>query len=83
MTIRPLARLLALPLFLAFASLNLGACPTSINSPVSSAPAVQTAAATFGEVQVADEIIRRLRRLGLNFNRARIPRPYDPEGELC
>jgi hypothetical protein len=34
-------------------------------------------------VQLADEIIRRLRRLGLNFNRARIQRPYDPEGELC
>jgi len=80
-TIRLLARLLALPIV--FASLNVAACPTSINSPVSSSPAVQTAAAPTGEVQVADEIIRRLRRLGLNFNRARIPRPYDPEGELC
>ena len=34
-------------------------------------------------IQLADEIIRRLRRLGINFNRGRIPRPYDPSGELC
>jgi len=34
-------------------------------------------------IQLADEIIRRLRRLGINFNRARIPRPYDPDGEVC
>ena len=34
-------------------------------------------------IQLADEIIRRLRRLGINFNRARVPRPYDPEGEIC
>lgn len=35
------------------------------------------------ELQLADEITRRLRRIGLNFNRARIQRPYDPAGELC
>ena len=35
------------------------------------------------EMQLADEITRRLRRIGLNFNRARLPRPYDPAGEIC
>jgi hypothetical protein len=33
--------------------------------------------------QVADEIVRRLRRLGINFNKTRISNPYDPEGEVC
>jgi hypothetical protein len=35
------------------------------------------------EKQYADEIIRRLRRLGLYFNPGRISRPYDPDGELA
>ena len=35
------------------------------------------------ETQLADEITRRLRRIGLNFNRGRLPRPYDPDGEIC
>ncbi|HVX87031.1 MAG TPA: hypothetical protein VH253_19760 [Phycisphaerae bacterium] len=34
-------------------------------------------------VQVADEIVRRLRRLGINFSKTRILNPYDPEGEVC
>ena len=50
---------------------------------VSQIAAQSTPAPTPSQIQVADEIIRRLRRLGINFNRARIPRPYDPEGELC
>jgi len=34
-------------------------------------------------VMLADEIIRRLRRLGWNFTKNRISRPYDPYGEIC
>jgi hypothetical protein len=48
-----------------------------------SSAALLAAASPTQEIQLADEIIRRLRRLGLNFNRARIARPYDPAGELC
>jgi hypothetical protein len=33
--------------------------------------------------QFADEIIRRLRRLGINYSRTRISHPYDPDGSLC
>jgi hypothetical protein len=32
---------------------------------------------------MADEINRRLSRLGISFNRLRIPHPYDPAGEVC
>ena len=34
-------------------------------------------------ILLADEILRRLRRLGLNFTKNRISHPYDPLGELC
>ncbi len=34
-------------------------------------------------VQVADEIVRRLRRLGLNFTKTRLAQPYDPENNIC
>jgi hypothetical protein len=34
-------------------------------------------------VQLADEITRRLRRMGINILKTRIDRPYDTEGELC
>jgi hypothetical protein len=33
--------------------------------------------------QFADEIIRRLRRLGINWSKTRIHHPYDPAGDLC
>lgn len=68
-------------------------CFTMIAAPANTTlPAIPTASATTvlaatplgqQELQFADEITRRLRRLGLNFNRARIQRPYDPAGELC
>jgi hypothetical protein len=35
------------------------------------------------ERQVADEITRRLRRMGINIIRTRMDHPYDPEGEVC
>lgn len=34
-------------------------------------------------VQFADEITRRLRRMGINFSRTQLPHPYDPIGEVC
>jgi hypothetical protein len=34
-------------------------------------------------IQVADEIVRRLRRLGINFSKTRLSHPYDPDGEIC
>ncbi len=45
------------------------------------APAVS---APFAEpTLLADEITRRLRRMGINFSRTRLPHPYDPVGEVC
>jgi hypothetical protein len=32
---------------------------------------------------LADEITRRLRRMGIIFSRTRLPHPYDPIGEVC
>jgi hypothetical protein len=32
---------------------------------------------------LADEITRRLRRMGINFSRTRLAHPYDPIGEIC
>ena len=58
----------------------------SVNT-TSAVSSQETVLTTVGEktpdIQLADEIIRRLRRIGLNFNRARIQRPYDPAGDLC
>jgi hypothetical protein len=54
------------------------AAPTMSSPQVAAAPAQPQQ-----ELQFADEITRRLRRIGLNFNRARLQRPYDPAGELC
>ncbi len=34
-------------------------------------------------VRVADETMRRLRRLGYHFDKSRIERPYDGVGEIC
>ena len=45
--------------------------------------AAVTARASADTVQLADEITRRLRRMGINFSRTRLPHPYDPVGEVC
>ncbi len=34
-------------------------------------------------VLLADEITRRLRRMGISFSHTRLPHPYDPVGEVC
>lgn len=34
------------------------------------------------EKEYADDIVRRLRRLGINFNKTRLPNPYDPAWEV-
>ena len=63
------------------------ASASAASAPVTAAPGgVQSAKSSQApgeQIQVADEIVRRLRRAGLNFNRLRLDRPYDPEGELC
>jgi hypothetical protein len=33
--------------------------------------------------QVADDIIRRLRRMGINFSKTRLSKPYGLEGDVC
>lgn len=33
--------------------------------------------------QLADEITRRLRRMGINIIKTRLDHPYDPQGEVC
>ena len=52
-----------------------------MNSSATPAPVVRPPATQ--PVQVADEIMRRLRRLGHNFDKDRIDRPYDGVGEIC
>jgi hypothetical protein len=63
------------------------AAAAPVESPTPAAPIAHAAAPALPTekpaIQVADEIIRRLRRLGINVNPARLPRPYDGEGELC
>jgi hypothetical protein len=60
---------------------------TSTTRPAIAAPAKTIAAISISTekqpILLADEIIRRLRRLGLNFTKNRIAHPYDPFGELC
>jgi hypothetical protein len=54
--------------------------------PVQGAPAaLQETSQTQHEAtrQFADEIIRRLRRLGINWSKTRLSHPYGPEGDLC
>ncbi len=51
-------------------------------------PQCEPAAAAGGSahrrpVLLADDIIRRLRRMGLNFNKTRLPHPYDPDDWIC
>jgi hypothetical protein len=58
-----------------------GATPATTPAvPTAIAPA---ATAVRPPVQLADEIVRRLRRLGINFSKTRLDRPYDPDGEVC
>lgn len=35
------------------------------------------------QIQLADEITRRLRKMGINIMKTRLDRPYDGDGELC
>jgi hypothetical protein len=72
---------LALPLLFG-AAMVCGAHPVSASSAPSTALAAPLTASG-NDVQVADEVIRALRRLGLNFAPGHIDRPYDPKGELC
>jgi len=54
--------------------------------PVRSASAAVTPTVTTcraAPVQLADEITRRLRRIGVSFSRTRLQHPYDPAGEIC
>ena len=73
---------LALPaLFLALAA-RAPAARAAAAAPVS--PIVAAPAPTAPPVrQLADEIIRRLRRMGINIIKTRIDHPYDPDGEHC
>jgi hypothetical protein len=59
------------------------AAPTSVSPPNTTSQVTASSGGSHLELQFADEITRRLRRIGLNFNRARLQRPYDPAGELC
>ena len=72
---------LALPVFVAAGAIS-GSLTCSA-SPVSASVRTPSLPAAGQGIQVADEIIRELRRLGLNFAHDRIDRPYDPKGELC
>jgi hypothetical protein len=50
----------------------------------SAAPTIPTVSSyRAAPVQLADEITRRLRRIGITFSRTRLPHPYDPAGEIC
>lgn len=72
---------------LALAMSLAGGAACKADAPVAAAPTeVQVSlpvSQSAQNVQVADEIIRELRRLGLNVIPDRIDRPYDPKGELC
>ena len=72
-----------LVLGIAMTCLSIGAAPTSHAVTPSCTTIGALSAKPAVEIQLADEISRRLRRIGLNFNRARLPRPYDPAGEIC
>lgn len=64
----------------------IAATPALSTQPFSELPAVAPlpkGAVQTEPTQVADEIIRRLRRLGINFSKTRILRPYDPDGYVC
>ena len=72
------------PLLAGTVILALAAVPASAASPTSSEVLNPAAASADKQpVQLADEIIRRLRRLGLNFTKNRLSHPYDPYFEIC
>ena len=62
---------------------NTASCATKTVSFATKTAPSATVGDPFAPVQVADEITRRLRRMGINIIPTRIDRPYDPEGELC
>ena len=70
---------------LLLATLTLFAAGTIATTRTLTAAAVTPAIAarTTNNVQFADEITRRLRRIGISFTRTRLPHPYDPAGEIC
>ena len=75
------ATLLAMIIVIAFAMIRLSVPDTRVATSADiPRPALK---AITSEKQFADEIIRRLRRLGLYFNPGRLSRPYDPDGELA
>jgi hypothetical protein len=73
---------LGVALFLAAAFISAGAKTPAPRAIVS--PAMQSATANHtAPTQLADEITRRLRRIGISFSPTRLPHPYDPAGEVC
>jgi hypothetical protein len=58
-----------------------GAGRTAAANVPSATPRV--AVATAAPRQFADEITRRLRRMGINVIKTRLDNPYDSAGELC
>jgi hypothetical protein len=66
---------------LAFAAATAMVSTESKAAPVT--PTVTSVTVEKAPVQLADEITRRLRRIGISFSRSRLPHPYDPLGEVC
>jgi hypothetical protein len=66
-----------------FAAVIVGVRTTAPASAASVVPHVAAAHAEPSTTLLADEITRRLRRMGINFSRTRLPHPYDPIGEVC
>ncbi|MGN6367943.1 MAG: hypothetical protein ACTHN5_06745 [Phycisphaerae bacterium] len=71
-------------LFLAALALVAAGVTSSAKIAAAATPATATITARHAhDVQLADEITRRLRRIGISFVRTRLPHPYDPAGEVC
>ena len=66
-----------------FAAFLVGARTTAPASAASVVPHVATSHADPSTTLLADDITRRLRRMGISFSRTRLPHPYDPIGEIC
>ena len=65
------------------AALTLIAATTTATPRTAAAADPSITARPTHTVQLADEITRRLRRIGISFTRTRLPHPYDPAGEIC
>ena len=65
------------------ATLTLIAATTTATPRTAAAANPSITARPTNNVQLADEITRRLRRIGISFTRTRLPHPYDPAGEIC